>query len=67
MKWSNAAHNILNILIAAIAAIATFDFAAFLPPEVAAPIIGGLAALKLVMNAIRDGIAGLVKEQPPVQ
>jgi len=64
---TNAIHNMLNILIAAIAAIATFDFAAFLPPEVATPIVGGLAALKLVMNALRDGLTGLVKTQPPVQ
>lgn len=64
---TNAIHNALNLAIAVLAAAATFDFAAFLPPEVAAPIVGGLAAVKLVINAIRDGISGMVKDQPPVQ
>lgn len=64
---TNLAHNAINLLIAIVAAVATFDFSAFLPPEVATPIVGALAALKLVMNALRDGIAGMVKTQPPVQ
>jgi hypothetical protein len=30
-------------------------------------IVGALASAKTVMNVVRDGFAGLVKEQPPVQ
>lgn len=64
---TNAIHNAMNLAIAVVAAVATFDFSAFLPPEIATPIVGALATAKLVINALRDGIAGMVKPQPPVE
>lgn len=64
---TNAIHNILNILIAAVAALAAFDWTVLFSQSTAVIIIGILASAKTVINVIRDGFAGLVKEQPPVQ
>lgn len=64
---TNAIHNILNILIAAIAALAAFDWTVLFSQSTAVVIIGILASAKTVINVIRDGFAGLVKPQPPVQ
>jgi len=40
---------------------------AILPPEIAVAVASGAATLKLVINVLRDGVTGLVKEQPPVK
>lgn len=64
---SNLFHNIINALIAVLAAMATMDWTIFFTPETATAIVGGLSALKLIINVVRDGFAGLVKEQPPVK
>lgn len=64
---TNAIHNILNILLAVIGALMAFDWSVIpLPPETLAMIMGGLGAVKLFMNTLRDGLAGLFKRQPPV-
>lgn len=63
----NLLHNILNFLIAVMGGLAAFDFSSIVSPSTAGTIVGALAALKLVMNALRDGIAGMAKQQPPVQ
>lgn len=70
MKWfnSNAFHNLFNFTIVLLASVAGFDWTLFgLDPGLALKITGGLALLKLVMNAARDGVPGLVKPQPPVE
>jgi hypothetical protein len=65
---TNLIHNILNVMIVIIAGLAGFDWQALgLDPALAAKIVSVLAAAKLFMNAIRDGLAGLIKKQPPVQ
>lgn len=64
---SNAIHNLLNVAIAVLAAMAAFDWQIVFSPGTAATIIGGLATLKVVINALRDGVAGMIKPQPPVQ
>lgn len=65
---TNLIHNVLNVLIVIIAGLAGFDWKALgLDPALAAQIVSVLAAAKLVINAIRDGIAGMLKKQPPVQ
>lgn len=64
---TNAIHNILNIAIAAVAALAVFDWTVLFSQGTAMVIVGVLASAKTVINVIRDGLAGLVKEQPPVQ
>jgi hypothetical protein len=64
---SNLFHNIANVLIALIAAMMAFDWTVLFSPETGAMIISALATIKLVINAIRDGLAGMVKPQPPVQ
>lgn len=63
----NLVHNILNLLIAIMGGLAAFDFSTIVSQGTAGMIVGSLAAAKLIMNALRDGIAGMVKVQPPVQ
>jgi flagellar motor component MotA len=63
---TNMIHNILNALIAIIAALAALDWHAFLSPATAAAIVAGLSGAKILMNVIRDGFTGLFKVQPPV-
>jgi len=64
---TNAVHNILNFLIAIVAGLAGFDFSSIVSASTAGKIVAVLAAAKLVMNALRDGLAGMTKPQPPVQ
>ena len=65
---TNALHNVLNMLMLVFGAVAGFDFASIgLSPTLAGKIIAALALAKLVINAVRDGLAGMVKEQPPVK
>jgi hypothetical protein len=48
--------------------LAGFDFVGLgLDPILAGKIIAGLGTAKMIINVIRDGFAGLVKPQPPVQ
>lgn len=72
LKYSNLIHNVLNVLVVVLTAAAGFDWTALLSvfgldPALAAKIAAGCVALKLAINAIRDGLTGLIKEQPPVQ
>lgn len=64
---TNLIHNILNFLIAITAGLAGFDFSSIVSATTAGKIVAILAAAKLVMNALRDGLSGMVKPQPPVQ
>lgn len=64
---SNTLHNLLNIAIAVVAIVSLPEVVALLPPELGLTIAGAAATLKLVINVIRDGIGGLVKNQPPVK
>lgn len=63
---TNLMHNIINITISLVAALTLFDWTAFFDPQTAMMIVGALSMIKLVINVIRDGVTGLVKEQPPV-
>lgn len=66
----NAVHNILNLLIGVAGALLAADWtmlAAFgITPQQVGVFIGALGLIKLVANAVRDGLAGMFKEQPPV-
>lgn len=65
---TNLIHNILNIAMVVVAGLAGFDFAGLgMDPALAAKIVAGLGTLKVIINVLRDGLAGLVKNQPPVQ
>ena len=64
---SNLVHNVLNIAIAVIAVLSLPEVMAFIPANIALPLISVLATAKTVINMIRDGLSGLIKEQPPVQ
>jgi hypothetical protein len=65
---TNLIHNILNIAMVVVAGLAGFDFAGLgMDPGLAAKIVAGLGTLKVIINVLRDGLAGLVKNQPPVQ
>ena len=64
---TNFLHNILNIAIALIASASAFDWTVIISPTASATIISGLAITKLVINAVRDGLGGMVAVQPPVQ
>ena len=64
---TNAIHNILNIAIAVVSAMAAFDWTVFMNPATAATLVAGLATAKMVINTLRDGLGGLWKPQPPVE
>lgn len=64
---SNFFHNILNVVMALTAVALLPEVQAILPPEIAVAVASGAATLKLVINVLRDGVTGLVKEQPPVK
>lgn len=67
---SNSVHNAINVIITLVAggALAGFDWTMFGVTNTAAlKITGGLALLKLVINAVRDGPAGMVAPPPPAE
>ena len=79
---SNLFHNILNIVIALVAALTSFLIAtgctalptgglecsaSWIDPKWTTIAITGLAFLKTAINIVRDGFSGLFKKQPPVQ
>jgi hypothetical protein len=63
---TNLFHNIANILIALIGAMAAMDWTVIVSQQTATGIVSGLAALKIVINVVRDGVTGLAAPQPPV-
>jgi hypothetical protein len=64
---TNTLHNLLNIAIAAIAALSAFNWEVLFSQSTALMIVGGLASIKGVINVLRDGFSGLTKPQPPVE
>jgi small-conductance mechanosensitive channel len=65
---TNLIHNILNICMIVVAGLAGFDFVGLgLDPILAGKIVAGLGTAKMIINVIRDGFAGLMKQQPPVK
>jgi hypothetical protein len=72
MRWlnTNALHNYLNGAIAIVAggALAGFDWTLFGVTNTAAlKITGTLALAKIIINAVRDGPAGMVAPPPPAE
>lgn len=79
---TNLIHNILNVVIAATAAVTAFLLAtgciqhpsgnlscegSWISPTWTTGIVAGLGVLKSVINIARDGFTGLFKTQPPVR
>jgi len=80
---TNLIHNIINVLMIAIAGATAVLTAmgcttlpngdlectqiAFLNPTIAAAIVTVLGVVKMLINVVRDGFAGLAKNQPPVK
>jgi hypothetical protein len=64
---TNFLHNLLNIMIVLVPALATFDWTHFFSPEISLKIVGTLGLLKLAINAYRDGVTGMAAPQPPVK
>ena len=64
---TNLIHNILNILMAGVAALSVPEVISLFPADTGLMLTGWLATLKIVLNVIRDGPTGLVKRQPPVE
>lgn len=64
---SNILHNLLNLAIVIVGALAAFDWTGLFSASTAALLVTILGGAKIVINVVRDGLAGLVKEQPPVQ
>lgn len=69
---TNLIHNILNIISLIVGVLVTVDWTTMgLDPSRAAAVAGGVLiaqnVIKLVINITRDGLAGLAKNQPPVQ
>lgn len=72
MKWANTNffHNIANgaIVLVTGGALVGFDWTMFgITDHTALQISGSLALLKLVINAVRDGPAGMVAPPPPAE
>lgn len=81
MKYSNLFHNILNVLIAVCGGVTAYLIAtgcvsvgdalectgSTIDPAVTATVTGVLGVVKTVLNVVRDGFAGLFKEQPPIK
>lgn len=78
---TNAIHNLLNILIAVLAAVTAFLIAtgctttaagllecsqSWISPTYTTVVITILAASKTLINVVRDGFGGLIRPQPPV-
>lgn len=63
---TNFLHNVINVAIVALPALEVFDWTPFFTDETALKIVGGLGLAKIVINAWRDGVTGMVKAQPPV-
>lgn len=68
---ANAFHNFLNIFMLIIGSLVTFDWTMFgLDSATALKVTGTVilvnSILKIVVNANRDGVTGMFKEQPPV-
>ncbi len=69
MTWlnTNTIHNVLNIVIALLAASMAFDYSVFgWTAATIATVTGVIATAKTVINIVRDGLGGLVQPQPPV-
>ena len=65
---TNAVHNALNIAISVISVWGLFDWSSIgIAPTTALKIVAILGLVKLTMNAVRDGIKGMVEVQPPVK
>lgn len=79
---ANTIHNILNGLLVLVGALTGGMIAAgcvqgaggvldcshaLIPPADAGYVVTAIGVLKFVMNISRDGVAGLVAPQPPVQ
>lgn len=78
---TNTLHNVLNVLIALSALMIAVLLAtgctqlsdgslecsqSFIGPGYAAAVVTVLSTIKIVVNIMRDGVAGLIKPQPPV-
>ncbi|AYG66743.1 MULTISPECIES: hypothetical protein [unclassified Rhizobium] len=78
---TNILHNVLNVLIALSALIVAILLStgctqladgtlecsqSFAGPGYTAAVVAALSTLKIVVNIMRDGVAGLIKPQPPV-
>jgi len=78
---TNSIHNLLNLLGWVMGLITSILIAtgcttlpggnlecsaSFLPPVYMVPIMAAIFAVKQIMNMVRDGLSGLVKQQPPV-
>jgi hypothetical protein len=79
---SNLFHNILNVVIALLAAFTAFLIAtgcsalptgnlecsgSWISPEWTSLAVAALGVLKTLVNIVRDGFSGLAKQQPPVK
>ena len=63
---TNLIHNILNAVMVVIPAIEVLDLAPLVGSEKALMIVAVLGLTKIVINLVRDGLAGMAKDQPPV-
>ncbi|MFA7602513.1 MAG: hypothetical protein WCY29_05840 [Novosphingobium sp.] len=69
---TNLIHNILNVVGLVIGALIAYDWTLLGLPASTAAIVAGVVLMadkiiKLGINITRDGVSGLVKNQPPVE
>lgn len=64
---TNSVHNALNIMISVLAVWGLFDWSSLgIDSKTSLTIIAAIGLTKLTMNAVRDGLKGMVEIQPPV-
>lgn len=63
---TNALHNILNLGLAVLAGLESFNWVSLFDPMTSLQIAAGIGLAKLTINIWRDGFSGLIKVQPPV-
>lgn len=80
---TNLIHNVINIVMILVAGLTAVMIAMgcvtlpsgdlectetlFISPGAATTIVAVLGGVKMLINVVRDGFAGLAKRQPPVQ
>lgn len=63
---TNTLHNVLNLGLAVLAGLESFNWISLFDPTTSLQIAAGIGLAKLTINIWRDGFSGLIKVQPPV-
>lgn len=64
---TNTLHNVINVAMVLVPALEQFDWTPFFDDSTALKIVGALGLAKILINLLRDGPGGMIKQQPPVR